>query len=209
MKRYRYLVGLKAENDDIPWWRKIMRLSTIAQEVRVCTRCGLYKGRQNTVPGEGSEKARIMLVGEAPGREEDIQGRPFVGRSGRILDEILENAGLRRGDLFITSVVKCRPPQNRVPRKQEYTTCIQAHLWRQIEAIAPTVICLLGGVAAEALLGMSRLSQIRGEVLRRGQNLFFPTYHPAAAGRSRSWYRALSEDMAKLPTMVQSEAGNS
>ncbi|MCK5554445.1 MAG: uracil-DNA glycosylase, partial [Deltaproteobacteria bacterium] len=91
-----------------------MRLTVIAEEISICTRCDLHKSRRRAVPGEGSERARIMLVGEAPGREENIQGRPFVGRSGRILNEILKEAGLKREDLFITSVVKCRPSQNRV-----------------------------------------------------------------------------------------------
>ncbi len=186
-----------------------MKLNHIAQEIRVCTRCPLHENRKKAVPGEGSEKARVMLVGEAPGREEDIQGRPFVGRSGGILDEILETAGVKRGDLFITSVVKCRPPENRVPRKVEYKTCIDAHLRRQIAAITPAVICLLGGVAVEALLGMNRVSKIRGKVFERGKDLFFPTYHPAAAGRSRSWYRALSEDMKKLHPLVQSRSRDS
>lgn len=183
---------------------KTMLLSRIAREVRVCTRCGLHRDRQNAVPGEGPQGARLMLVGEAPGKEEDIQGRPFVGRSGKILDQTLGDAGLQRDALFITSVVKCRPPQNRVPRKEESRTCIQAHLRRQIKVITPAIICLLGGVAAEAILGMNRVSQIRGEVFRREKNLFFPTYHPAAAARNPSWYRALAEDMGKLHALVLS-----
>jgi DNA polymerase len=145
-----------------------------------------------------------MLVGEAPGREEDIQGRPFVGRSGRVLDESLEKAGLSRGDLFITSVVKCRPPKNRIPRKWEWETCIQAHLRRQIDVIDPGIICLLGGVATKALLGMDRLSEGRGRIFRGGNRIFFPTYHPAAAGRSRSWHRVFFEDMARLHSLAQS-----
>lgn len=182
-----------------------MNLSTIAREIRVCTRCNLHKGRQRTVPGEGPSWARVMLVGEAPGREEDIHGRPFVGRSGRMLDEILKKAGLGRDDLFITSVVKCRPPKNRVPRRSEWETCIQAHLRRQIDVIDPTIICLLGGVATKALLGKYRLSEQRGRVFRRERRSFFPTYHPAGAGRNRSWYRAFSEDMDKLHSLAQSK----
>jgi len=180
-----------------------MRLSTIAREISVCTRCDLHKGHQRTVPGEGPSRARIMLVGEAPGREEDIHGRPFVGRSGKMLDEILKKAGLGRGDLFITSVVKCRPPKNRVPRRLEWETCIQAHLRRQIDVIDPTIICLLGGVATKVLLGKDRLSEQRGRVFRRERRIFFSTYHPAAAGRNRSWYRAFSEDMDKLHSLAQ------
>ncbi len=181
-----------------------MNLRAIAREVRHCTSCHLHRERQRAVPGEGSEKAKIVLVGEAPGREEDIQGRPFVGRSGKILDQVLVFAGLKRDDLFITSVVKCRPPGNRVPRRVEYQTCVQAHLWRQIDAIDPVIICLLGGVAVKALLGTIRISEIRGNVIRRGKKRFFPTYHPAAAGRNPSWYRRLSKDMAKLRTLLES-----
>ena len=182
-----------------------MRLSTIAREIRVCTRCDLHEGRQKAVPGEGPNRARVMLVGEAPGREEDIQGRPFVGRSGIILDETLKKAGLGRDDLFITSVVKCRPPKNRIPRKWEWETCIQAHLRRQIDVIDPTIICLLGGVATKALLGNDRLSEGRGRIFRRENRIFFPTYHPAGAGRNRSWYRAFSKDMVRLHSLAQSK----
>ncbi|NIO03346.1 MAG: uracil-DNA glycosylase [Proteobacteria bacterium] len=184
--------------------RKPVELGAIAREVRDCTRCHLHRERQRAVPGEGSENAKIVLVGEAPGREEDIQGRPFVGRSGKILDQVLVLAGLKRDDLFITSVVKCRPPGNRVPRRVEYETCIRAHLWRQIDAIDPIIICLLGGVAAKALLGTHRLSEIRGNVIKQGKKKFFPTYHPAGAGRNPSWYRRLSKDMAKLRTLLES-----
>lgn len=180
------------------------RLNTIAGEIRECKRCDLHKGRKKAVPGEGSGQAKIMLVGEAPGREEDIQGRPFVGRSGKVLDVILEKAGLRRRRLFITSVVKCRPPLNRVPRRREWETCIRAHLWRQIEVIHPVIICILGGVAAKALLGVNRISKVRGEFLRYEGHVFFPTYHPAAAGRSLTWSRAFLEDMKKLSDWLQS-----
>ncbi len=182
-----------------------VKLTVIAREIRHCTRCSLFRDRQKAVPGEGPENAKMVLLGEAPGREEDIQGRPFVGLSGRILDQVLRDAGLKREDFFITSVVKCRPPRNRVPRRIEYETCIRAHLWRQIDAINPVVICLLGGVAAKALLNVNRLSEIRGKVVKRGRKTFFPTYHPAAAGRNRSWYQALSEDIAKLRSLLGSE----
>jgi len=182
-----------------------MRLSAIAREIRVCTRCGLHEGRQKAVPGEGPSGARIMFVGEAPGREEDIQGRPFIGRSGRLLDESLKKVGLRRDELFITSVVKCRPPKNRIPLKWEWETCIQAHLRRQIGVIDPAIICLLGGVATKALLGRDRLSEGRGRIVQRENRIFFPTYHPAAAGRNRSWHRVFSKDMARLHSLAQSK----
>ena len=121
-------------------------IEIIADEIRSCTRCNLHQGRQNAVPGEGDPRARVMLVGEGPGREEDVLGKPFVGRSGRLLSELLDRAGLERPSLFITSVVKCRPHGNRMPRKQEWSTCAQVHLQRQIDVIQPDVICVLGGL---------------------------------------------------------------
>jgi DNA polymerase len=179
-----------------------MDLSIIAREIHRCILCDLHRNRKRAVPGEGPGYSRILLVGEAPGREEDIQGKPFVGRSGRILNEILREAGIRRDGIFITSVVKCRPPKNRVLRKREAEICIEAHLRRQIEVIDPAIICLLGGVATKALLGIDRLSEGRGRVFQRGGRVYFPTYHPAAAGRSRLWHRILREDMKELSRLV-------
>jgi DNA polymerase len=148
--------------------------------------------------------ANILCIGEAPGREEDLQGRPFVGRSGKVLDEILKGAGLERNTLFITSVVKCRPPNNRVPKRSEQETCLKSHTQRQIQIIQPKIICLLGGVAAQALLGIKRVSEKRGRLCEKAGYRFFPTYHPAAACRSRTWYRALSKDMKRLRELVES-----
>lgn len=178
-----------------------MGLDAIAREIRECTRCPLHKSRRHAVPGEGPARARIMLVGEAPGREEDIQGRPFVGRAGKILGEALDGAGLKREELFITSVVKCRPPHNRPPHRHEIETCVGAHLQRQMKAIQPDIVCLLGRVAAGALVGEERLSEIRGRLFRR-EWFFFPTYHPAAAGRNPAWRGALAEDLALLRSLA-------
>lgn len=178
-----------------------MNLSAIADEVRSCTRCPLYQERHCVVPGEGSARARIMLIGEAPGAQEDLQGRPFVGRSGKILDHALQIAGLKRQDLFITSVVKCRPPHNRLPRKTEVETCIAAHLQRQISVIQPFIICILGGVSAKALLGEANLSRIRGCLIQRDR-LYFPTYHPAAAARNPAWRQIFEADLVQLRSLI-------
>ncbi|MEW5944097.1 MAG: uracil-DNA glycosylase [Pseudomonadota bacterium] len=178
-----------------------MGLDAIAREIRECTRCPLHESRTCAVPGEGPADARIMLVGEAPGREEDIRGRPFIGRAGKILDEALQGAGLKREALFITSVVKCRPPHNRTPHKHEIETCVATHLQRQIKAIQPDIVCLLGRVAAGALLGEARLFVIRGRLFRRDR-LYIPTTHPAAAGRNPAWRKALAEDLALLHSLV-------
>ena len=178
-----------------------MNLNVIADEVRSCARCTLYQERHCAVPGEGSARARIMLIGEAPGAQEDLQGRPFVGRSGKILDHALQVAGLKRQDLFITSVVKCRPPHNRLPRKIEVETCMAAHLHRQISVIQPFIICILGGVSAKALLGEASLSRIRGRLIQRDR-LYFPTYHPAAAGRNPAWRQIFEADLVQLRSLI-------
>jgi uracil-DNA glycosylase family 4 len=178
-------------------------LKSIAQEIRSCTRCELHKGRELAVPGEGPATATVMLIGEAPGREEDLTGRPFVGVSGKLLDSVLREAGLKRDDLFITSVVKCRPPRNRMPRKSEQKTCMEAHTRRQIQMIRPRIICLLGGVASKALLGIERIAETRGKIIRKGEGAFFVTYHPAAARRNPKWHQSFLKDMKKLRRLVE------
>ena len=173
------------------------KLQTIAQEIRTCTLCPLAKSRTNAVPGEGSASASLMLVGEAPGREEDAAGKPFVGRAGKILNQALLDVKIERNEVFITNVVKCRPPNNRVPTKNEIESCVTAHLHRQIQALNPEIICLLGGTAAKALLGEERLATVRGRLIEK-DHLYFATYHPAGAGRSPAWYKAFQADIKKL-----------
>lgn len=175
-----------------------MTLKSIADEIRSCKRCRLHESRQRAVPGEGPRRAPVILIGEAPGREEDRTGRPFTGVSGRTLDQVLDEAGWKRKEIFITSVVKCRPPQNRIPRKDEQNTCVRAHLRRQIEVIKPKIVCLLGGVAGRAFLEIGRIADSRGKLIRRGQISFFLTYHPAAARRNPAWYQSFLHDMTKL-----------
>jgi DNA polymerase len=182
-----------------------LRLEDIAEEILVCTRCDLHKTRRKAVPGEGPDQARVMLVGEAPGREEDLQGRPFVGASGKVLDRILVAAGLHREEMFITSVVKCRPPENRIPTKIEQQTCIHAHLMRQMVTIAPDVVILAGGVATKALTQLEGILSHRGKLTKRGGDLFFPTYHPAAARRNPLWYGRLLRDLKKLRKILQNQ----
>jgi DNA polymerase len=143
-----------------------------------------------------------MLIGEAPGREEDRTGRPFAGVSGKTLDRVLEEAGWKRKDLFITSVVKCRPPHNRIPKKDEQDTCIEMFLHRQIELIKPKMVCLLGGVAGRAFLDVGRIADSRGRLIRKGQTNFFLTYHPAAARRNPKWYQLFLDDLATLRSIL-------
>ena len=128
-------------------------LILLNEKIAVCQLCTLSVNRNLTVPGSGPSKAQIMLVGEAPGREEDLKGMPFVGRAGRILDEALAQAGLKREEVFITSAIKCRPPQNRKPKKKEIELCLP-YLLAQIDAINPQVVCLMGNTDAQAILGI-------------------------------------------------------
>jgi len=154
-------------------------LEKVAEEVRVCTLCHLAESRRNPVPGEGSHKAQLFFVGEGPGLEEDRQGRPFVGRAGELLNQALEMAGLKRVEVFITNVVKCRPPGNRAPRKYEVDACRQ-YLERQLTLVQPKIILLLGNTAIERFLGEIKPG-IRGKLRIENGRRLFPTIHPAAA----------------------------
>jgi len=176
-------------------------LSAVAKEVSACTKCRLCRGRTNAVPGEGLVGASMMLVGEAPGRMEDKTGRPFVGPAGRMLDKALSEAGLKRKDVFITSVVKCRPPENREPEVDEITACSR-YLERQVDAIGPRVVVLLGRVARAAVTGRRDRIQRGPAGGYRGASLF-TTYHPAVALHGRpQWLEALSEDLREAATLA-------
>ena len=174
--------------------RDLTRLTT---RIARCTKCPLHMSRTRTVPGEGPANARIVLVGEAPGREEDRRGKPFVGAAGRVLDEALLRAGLSRGDVFITNVVKCRPPRNRRPSRDEADAC-DAYLAGQIEAVRPRVIVAMGQTAARALLGPgTALSKVRGRWRRVLGTPALTTYHPAAILYNRRLSRTLAADLAR------------
>ncbi|MGH9057787.1 MAG: uracil-DNA glycosylase, partial [Acidimicrobiales bacterium] len=161
-------------------------LVQVEQAAMSCTRCALAGGRTNVVFGEGDPRADLMFVGEGPGHDEDVQGRPFVGRSGRLLDRLLvEEVGLRRQDVYIANVVKCRPPGNRDPLPEEIASC-RPYLDQQVALIAPRVIVTLGNFATKVLLGTGRgITQVRGRTypLGAGRTVLVPTYHPAAALR--------------------------
>jgi len=154
-------------------------LDIIADEVRKCMLCKLSEGRTNAVPGEGSSFAKIMFIGEAPGRSEDEQGRPFVGAAGKLLTEALQEAGLSREDVFITNIVKCRPPNNRVPAEEERSAC-RPYLERQIKLINPKIICILGRTAYESILEGSSITSNRGKLVMHNNRFYFLTIHPAA-----------------------------
>jgi DNA polymerase len=181
-------------------------LEAIAAEVRQCCKCGLGSTRTHAVPGEGSSTARIMFVGEAPGADEDAQGRPFVGRAGQLLDKIIGACGLKREDVFIGNILKCRPPGNRDPREEEIFSCLP-YLQRQIEAIGPEIIVALGAHAARTLLDTEKpIGQLRGHFQEYSPGVGRPpikvmaTYHPAYLLRNYTpdTRRRVWEDMKKV-----------
>jgi len=175
-----------------------LELDTIHAHVRSCADCGLSKTRRQAVPGEGAPGAAIMLIGEAPGRQEDETGRPFVGAAGRLLDRLLAAAGIDRNEVFITSVLKCRPPNNRNPRAEEITAC-QRHLAAQVDAINPRIICPLGNFALKALLGPEyNITESHGRVLELSGRAYLPMFHPAAGLYNRSLQAAMAADMHRL-----------
>jgi uracil-DNA glycosylase family 4 len=182
------------------------QLEEIAEEVCQCRKCGLGSLRTNAVPGEGNPNARIMFVGEGPGADEDAQGRPFVGRAGQLLDKVITAMGLKRSDVFIGNILKCRPPENRDPRADEIISCLP-YLQRQIEIINPEIIVALGAHAARTLLNTTKsIGQLRGQFheyyagLGRAPIKLMATYHTAyllrnysPENRKRVW-----EDMQKV-----------
>lgn len=175
--------------------RRWQSLEEIAIDVRVCPLCPLCKTRTHAVPGEGNAQARLMVIGEGPGESEDLSGRPFVGRAGALLDQILTNIDVPRADAFIANVVKCRPPRNRVPLPDEREACMP-YLRRQIELVRPRVLLTLGGTAAEALLGVkASLGQLRLKVHRWNGIPLIVTYHPAALLRNPNWKRPTWDDV--------------
>lgn len=166
----------------------------LLEQIGECTACRLCEKRTHTVPGEGNPNARLMFIGEGPGREEDLQGRPFVGASGQLLDQMIHAIGMERCDVYIANVVKCRPPLNRNPEPDEAAACM-GYLRQQFTLIRPSVIVLLGKVACRYVLGEERpISVLRGSFIERKNVWFLPTYHPSALLRDPSKKREAWED---------------
>jgi len=171
-----------------------MNLEVLDLEIRSCTLCDLYRDRILAVPGEGPSHAEIMLIGEAPGDEEDRTGRPFIGRAGKLLNLALSRAGLSREEVYITSVIKCRPPKNRKPNAREVRCCLP-YLWSQMELINPRTVCLMGNVAIHAVLDMQGVIELHGKIF---QNRYLTTFHPAAVLRNRNLMEAFVSDLGRL-----------
>ena len=174
----------------------------IRETIGDCTRCKLHKGRTNIVFGVGSAKAQLVFVGEGPGRDEDIKGEPFVGRAGKLLTQMIEAMGLRREDVYICNVVKCRPPENRLPEKDEITTC-SPFLFRQIDVIRPKVICCLGSCASQTLLQTTQgISRFRGEWFDFRGSKLIATYHPAYLLRNPNAKGEVWKDLQKVMAVL-------
>jgi len=176
-------------------------LGEVAKEVRTCEKCDLCRSRKKAVPGEGSGRSGVMLVGEAPGGKEDESGRPFVGVAGKRLEELLRLAGLSRDEVFITNIVKCRPPGNRRPRREEAESCHE-YLRREIEALNPSLVVLLGVTALKRFFPSSEISTARGIVVESGGRRYLPTYHPASMIYNRSLESAVSGDFRELKKLL-------
>jgi len=184
---------------------KEKELKAVKEDVLNCKRCPLYKARAYPVIGEGNHQAGMMFVGEAPGAQEDKTGRPFCGAAGKILDELLISAGIKRENVYISNILKCRPPGNRDPREEEISACVP-YLERQIEAIKPKAICSLGRYSMYFLLekfGLKEqiqpISKIHGKIFKTGKGLsLIPFYHPAVAAYNSSMKKYLKEDFKIL-----------
>lgn len=178
--------------------RKVQALEEIWRELIDCQRCKLHRSRSRIVFGEGNEDAKLMLIGEGPGYDEDLQGRPFVGKAGQLLTRILQSVQIERKEVYITNIIKCRPPGNRTPEPEEIKSCFP-FLLKQIQIIQPRVICALGTVSAQTLLQTdTKITSLRGKSFDFSGIKVFPTYHPAFLLRNPDKKREVWEDIQKV-----------
>ncbi|MGA2874060.1 MAG: uracil-DNA glycosylase [Nitrososphaerales archaeon] len=169
-----------------------------------CHLCKLAEGRTNAVPGSGLvQNVEVVFVGEGPGRNEDREGKPFVGAGGKLLDELLRNAGLDRDQVYITNIVKCRPPNNRKPEDDEVETCTSTYLERQLAILKPLLVCTLGATALEYFTGKNKMGESHGKLTKTKNGIpLLPTYHPAAIFRNQSYRELLQEDLKTIPEVL-------
>jgi uracil-DNA glycosylase len=179
------------------------QLEKLARQIVVCTKCELHQARRNAVPGEGPTHAEIMFIGEGPGAREDEQGRPFVGASGKFLDQLLEQAGVTRAEVWITNVVKCRPPGNRDPFPDEIEICTSNYLQNQIKLVDPSIIVTLGRFSMGLFFKGAKITQIHGQMQKVEDRFVIPMYHPAAALHQQSLRSTIMADFAKLPELLK------
>jgi uracil-DNA glycosylase family 4 len=179
------------------------QLEKLAKQIVVCTRCELHRSRKNAVPGEGPAHAEIMFIGEGPGAREDEQGRPFVGASGKFLDQLLEQAGVTRSEVWITNVVKCRPPGNRDPLPDEVEICTSNYLQHQIKIVNPSIIVTLGRFSMGLFFKGAKITQIHGQMRKVEDRFVIAMFHPAAALHQLSLRETIMADFAKLPELLK------
>jgi len=178
------------------------KLQKIKQQVTKCTKCELSKTRNKSVPGKGNYKADVIFVGEAPGKNEDMKGEPFIGIAGKKLTMALDSAGVTREEVYITNIVKCRPPKNRVPTTDERNTC-QNYLEKEIDIIKPKIICVLGNTAFNSLLNGNEITKFRGKIAKKNNQLYFLSVHPAATIYNQKLISVLKKDMIKLFKLIK------
>jgi DNA polymerase len=183
------------------------KLEIIRRSVIECTKCELCKTRTNSVPGKGNFQSDVIFVGEAPGRNEDKLGEPFVGIAGQRLVLALQDAGISRESVYITNVVKCRPPNNRVPTISERGTC-RDYLEKEISIIKPKIICILGNTAFNSILGGSEITKYRGKIVKKNNQFYFLTVHPAATIYNQELISVLKEDINKLFGLIRELKNN-
>lgn len=176
-------------------------LEEMKKQVIKCTKCELSKTRTCSVPGKGNFLSDVIFVGEAPGRNEDKKGEPFVGVAGKKLSLALEEAGISRDAVYITNVVKCRPPNNRIPNTTERNTC-QEYLKQEISIIKPKIICILGNTAFNSILGGSEITKFRGKLVQKDNQMYFLTVHPAATIYNQGLIDVLKADIVKLFDLI-------
>lgn len=177
-------------------------LEGMREKIIECTKCELYKTRTNAVPGKGNFKSDVIFVGEAPGRNEDRNGEPFIGIAGQRLSLALDSAGITRDSIYITNVVKCRPPNNRIPTVSERDTCYD-YLQKEISIIKPKIICILGNTAFNSMLGGSEITKYRGKIVKKNNQFYFLTVHPAATIYNQELITVLKEDIIKLFDIIK------
>ena len=183
------------------------KLEKIKQKVTECTKCELSITRNKSVPGKGNYKSDVIFVGEAPGKNEDMKGEPFIGIAGKKLSLALESVGITRDEVYITNIVKCRPPKNRVPTTTERDTC-QNYLKKEIDIIKPKIICVLGNTAFNSLLDGKEIMKFRGKIVRKNNQLYFLTIHPAATIYNQKLIGVLKKDMKKLLKVIKELKNN-
>jgi len=182
--------------------KESLSLKIIQEKVKVCKKCDLCNTRKNAVPGKGNQKADIVFIGEAPGKNEDQYGEPFIGRAGKKLDDALENAGLTRNNIYITNIVKCRPPNNRVPNDTEKSMCSD-YLENELKIISPKIICLLGNTPFYSILGGKEITKNHGKIISKDNRVYFVTFHPAATIYNQKLVKIFKEDIKKLMNELQ------